>query len=426
MEGKTRGQVLPVLKDIQLAGKRVFLRVDFNVPISPGAQISDDTRIVAALPTIRYCLEQKAKLIIASHLGRPQGTVQEKYSLMPVAQYLSELLQQDILFTDALSHEAVRKLTLDLRESHIIFLENLRFHPGEESNNPEYSRRLASYADVYVNDAFGTMHRAHASTVGILDYVEQCAVGFLVEKELKYLSQLNENPPRPFVAVIGGAKVSDKIAVLENLIKKVDVLLLGGAMAYTFLKAQGLKVGHSLVEENKLHLAERILERARLNQVRLLLPKDHVVAQELKSNAPSRETLGTEISGEWMGLDIGPKTIAMFQEEIRAAKTVLWNGPLGAFEYPPFDRGTRSIAQCLSEVDGMTIVGGGDSVAAIKQAGLADQVSHLSTGGGATLEFLEGKQLPGLQALEKRYKKHLEEVRIQEQNRFEQEEDEEK
>lgn len=392
--------MLPDLKKLALTGKRAFIRVDFNVPLDENAQIIDDSRIQAALPTIRYCMEQGAKLILASHLGRPKGKIDLKYSLLPVAKCLAELLDHEILFPEDCVGDAVRKLLSELKEGGVILLENLRFHPGETSNDPIFSEKLAQNADIYVNDAFGTLHRAHASTAGMVPLVAERAAGFLVKKEVEVLSDLMEAPQRPFWAILGGAKVSDKLGVLENLIKKVDGLIVGGAMAYTFLRAKGISVGDSLVEEDKIRQAKKILESAHLREKPLLLPVDHVVAQRIAEKAPFQTTSETRIDGGWMGLDIGPKSLTNFDKALSGAKTILWNGPMGVFEMPPFDQGTVGLAQILADSSAKTIVGGGDSVAAVKQSALGESFFHLSTGGGATLEFLEGKTLPGLKALE--------------------------
>ncbi len=388
------------LEELELKEKRVFVRVDFNVPCDAEGKVADDSRIVASLPTIRHVLKAGGKLILASHLGRPKGKRDPKYSLMPVAARLSELLEREVTFPEDCIGDAVKKLVGEMREGEVILLENLRFHPEEEANDPIFSERLAGLADIYVNDAFGTLHRAHASTVGMVPLVKEKAAGLLVLKEVQVLSRLLHEPARPFVAILGGAKVSDKLGVIENLLKLVDGLLIGGAMAYTFLKAKGVEVGASLVEDGKLHQAAKLLERAKTKDIRLELPVDHVVARELKAGAEFKTTPGASIPAGWMGLDVGPKTLEAYEAQILAAKTVLWNGPVGAFETPPFERGTVEIARTLAKSAGMTVVGGGDSLAAVKVAGVGEKIGHLSTGGGATLEFLEGKTLPGLKALE--------------------------
>ncbi|MCC7343730.1 MAG: phosphoglycerate kinase [Deltaproteobacteria bacterium] len=388
------------LEELDLKEKRVFVRVDFNVPYDAEGKVADDSRITASLPTIRHVLKAGGKLILASHLGRPKGKRDPKYSLMPVAARLSELLEREVTFPEDCIGDAVKKLVGEMREGEVILLENLRFHPEEEANDPIFSERLAGLADIYVNDAFGTLHRAHASTVGMVPLVKDKAAGLLVLKEVQVLSRLLHEPARPFVAILGGAKVSDKLGVIENLLKLVDGLLVGGAMAYTFLKAKGVEVGASLVEDGKLHQAAKLLERAKTKDIRLELPVDHVVARELKAGAEFKTTSGAAIPAGWMGLDVGPKTLEAYEAQILAAKTVLWNGPVGAFETPPFERGTVEIARTLAKSAGMTVVGGGDSLAAVKVAGVGEKIGHLSTGGGATLEFLEGKTLPGLKALE--------------------------
>ena len=400
MERAWGDSVIPDMESLQFEGKRTFIRVDFNVPINEAGDIVDDSRIRAALPTIEHALSQGARVILASHLGRPKGQVKEEFSLLPVAQHLSVVLDREVIFPEVCIGDSVRKLVGELKEGSVILLENLRFHPGEEANDPTFAERLACNADVYINDAFGTLHRAHASTVGMVPLVPERAAGKLVKKEVDVLNQLMEAPPRPFWTILGGAKVSDKLGVLENLIKKVDGLMIGGAMAYTFLKAKGVSVGSSRVEEGKVRQAARILERAKVRDIPVLLPRDHVVAQELREGAAFHTTSGPDIDEGWMGLDIGPKTLELFSEQVGQAKTVLWNGPLGVFETAPFDQGTVGLAKVLSESAAQAVVGGGDSVAAVKKAGVQDKIFHLSTGGGATLEFLEGKTLPGLKALE--------------------------
>ncbi len=388
------------LDELELAGKRVFIRVDFNVPLEDG-RITDDTRIRAALPTIRHALEKKAKVILASHLGRPKGKVDPRYSMLPVGERLRELLDDtEVIVADDSVGEGVAKVVRDLQEGQVLLLENLRFHPGEEANDEEFARALAANADVWVNDAFGAAHRAHASTAGMARFVREKAAGFLMQKELEFLGQLLKNPPRPFVAILGGAKVSDKIKVIENLLPRVDALLVGGAMAYTFQAAQGVATGKSRVEEDKLDLAGRLLDAAERKGVPLLLPIDHVCAREFSADATPVEVKERTIPDDLMGLDIGPKTVAMYTERIRSAKTVLWNGPMGVFEMKPFAHGTFAIARALAESEALTVVGGGDSAAAVHEAGVADRIRHVSTGGGASLEFLEGATLPGVAALE--------------------------
>jgi phosphoglycerate kinase len=394
--------VIKSIDQLDIVGKRLFIRVDFNVPLDPETlEVKDDARIRAVLPTVRYALGKKAKVILASHLGRPDGKVVPSLSLEPAGARLSELLGRDVTFADDCVGDGVRKLVADLREGSVLLLENLRFHPEEEENGESFSRELASLCDVYVNDAFGTAHRAHASTVGMVKHVAQRGAGFLIAKELQHLGPLLRGPAKPYLAILGGAKVSDKIKVIDQFLGKVDALLIGGAMAYTFLSAQGVPVGNSRVEKDKLDVAARLLDKAKRVSVPLLLPVDHVVAAAPKAGAAS--SVVERIPEGMLGLDIGPKTIAQYGERIRDAKTVFWNGPMGLFEVPDFAAGTRAIAEALVKVtrDGaMTVVGGGDSAAAIAEQGLADQVSHVSTGGGASLEYLEGRELPGLRALE--------------------------
>lgn len=391
--------MIPQLDQLSLSGKRLFIRLDFNVPLAEGGRIADDARIQAALPTIHYCLEQGGRLVLASHLGRPKGRPLPEYSLLPVAERLSELLNLEVFFPEDCVGSVVKKLASDLKEGQVLLLENLRFHPGEEANDPGFAEKLAQLGEVYINDAFGTLHRAHASTVGMVELMPARAAGLLVAKEIQVLQHLVTDPERPFWAILGGAKVSDKLGVLENLLKKVDGIIIGGAMAYTFLRAQGHQVGASLVEEGKVHQAAKILERAKFRDIPFLLPVDHVIGQRLEANTPFETTSGPEIPESWLGLDIGPKSLELFKENLNAAKTVFWNGPLGAFEISPFEQGTLGMARCLAELSAQTVIGGGDSLAAVKAAGVADQMSHLSTGGGASLEFLEGKELPGLKAL---------------------------
>jgi phosphoglycerate kinase len=392
--------VIPGIESLNLAGKRVFLRVDFNVPFDAEGRVADDSRIRASLPTIQYVLEKGGKAILASHLGRPEGQVQPKYSLLPVAERLSELLAHEVFFPEDCIGNAARKLVGEMREGQTLLLENLRFHPGEEANDPIFSERLAAFADVYVNDAFGTLHRAHASTVGMVPLVPLRAAGKLVMKEIAFLGKLLQEPERPFLVMLGGAKVSDKVGVIENLLRKADPFLIGGAMAYTFLKAQGVAVGSSLVEEAKVRQAGKILDRAKNKDISIHLPLDHVVVQKLEAGAAFQTTPGPEIPSGWMGVDIGPKTRELFAEKIGSARTIFWNGPLGAFEFSPFDAGTMEAARAVAAVSGMKIIGGGDSLLAVQRAGVAERMTHLSTGGGASLEFLEGKTLPGLKALE--------------------------
>ena len=389
------------IRDLEMSGKRVFIRVDFNVPMD-GAKIEDDTRIRETLPTLRLAIDRGARLVLASHLGRPKGKIDLKYSLAPVAARLSELLGRPVAFAaDCVGPDAEAK-SKALRDGEVLLLENVRFHPQEEANDPEFSRRLAQLCDqLFVCDAFGSSHRAHASVVGITTFVRQAAAGLLMEKELTYLGKAVSNPDRPFVAILGGAKVSDKIEVVQNLMKLADAMLIGGAMAYTFLKSQGLPVGKSLVENDKLDLARNLLEEARRRNFRFVLPVDHVLA-ESPDSASSRVTDIAQTPENLMGLDIGPKTIALFNQEIAAARTLVWNGPVGMFEKPAFAQGTLAIARAVaaaSAAGATSIVGGGDSVAAVERSGLASKISHISTGGGASLEFLAGKKLPGIEAL---------------------------
>ncbi|MGQ9918751.1 MAG: phosphoglycerate kinase [Bryobacteraceae bacterium] len=381
------------IRDLDLTGKRVFMRVDFNVPLAPGGQeITSDKRIRAALPTIRYALEKGAALVLASHLGRPKGKPNPEMSLKPVAQRLSELLGKPVAMAPDCIGEEVEKMLP--KPGQVLLLENLRFYAEEEKNDPEFAKKLARLGDVYVNDAFGTAHRAHASTVGIIEFLKPAAAGLLMEKELEYLEKCTANPERPCVGILGGAKVSDKIEVIENLLKFADRLLIGGAMAYTFLKSQGKPTGKSLVEEDKLELAKGLLEKA---GDRILLPCDHVVAEVLEENAPSEVV--EEIPEGKMGLDIGPKTREAYAAVIRSAKTIIWNGPMGVFEKKPFDAGTVAVAKAVAESGALSVVGGGDSEKAVKSAGVADKISHISTGGGASLEYLSGLVLPGVAAL---------------------------
>ncbi len=386
------------VKDIDLKGKKVFVRCDFNVPMDENRNITDNTRIVAALPTIKYLLEQNCKLILASHLGRPKGEYKPEYSLAPVAKELSNLLGKEVIMANDVVGEDATSKASNLKEGEILLLENVRFHKEETENNPEFSKKLASMAEVFVNDAFGTAHRAHSSTTGIASYLPAVS-GFLIEKELKFLGNAVNNPERPFVAILGGAKVSDKIGVIDSLLEKVDTLMIGGGMAYTFFKAQGYEVGNSICEMDKLDLAKSAMEKAKQKGVKLMLPVDTKIGKEFKADTESKTVEYTEIPADWEGFDIGAETIKMFSDELRNAKTVIWNGPLGLFEFDQFAIGTNEIAKVLSEIDATTIIGGGDSAAAVKKAGLEDKMTHISTGGGASLEFLEGKKLPGIDAL---------------------------
>jgi phosphoglycerate kinase len=387
------------IADLDLKGKRVLIRVDFNVPLNDRQEVTDDTRIRAALPTIRHAVSQGAKVLLISHLGRPKGKVVPTMSLAPVAGRLTQLLGRPVSLAPDCVGEAVKAAVAALQPGQVLMLENCRFHAGDEQNDEAMSRALAELCDVFVNDAFGAAHRAHASTVGVARFAPVAACGFLMAKELEYLGRAVTNPARPFVAVLGGAKVSDKIGVLKNLVGKVDALLVGGGMAYTFLKAQGMAVGSSLLEADKLEVARAILDEARAKGITFLLPMDHVIAEKAEAAAVTRTADSTAIPPGWMGLDIGPKAREAFAKLIRGAKTVLWNGPMGVFELPPFREGTFAVARAIAASGATSIVGGGDSVAAVAQAGVADKMTHISTGGGAALEFLEGIELPGVAAL---------------------------
>jgi phosphoglycerate kinase len=386
-------------KDLDLKGKTVFLRVDFNVPLDEEYKIRDDSRIKAALPTINYLLEQKAKVVVASHLGRPKGEYIPKFSLKPVAERLSELIPQEVILAPEVVGEKVLKLKKELKEDQILLLENLRFHKGETANDSSFAQLLAQEVDYYVNDAFGAAHRSHASVVGITQYVRKSAAGFLLEKEVDYLSKAVHSPPKPYVAILGGAKVSDKIPVIENLLSKADDILIGGAMAYTFFKAQGFEVGRSLVEEDKIGLARNLLDRAQEEKVNFYLPSDHLVAAEKDPSAEVKTVDSPPIPPDLMGLDIGPKTVSKYSEIIAKAKTIFWNGPMGVFEIDKFSQGTMKIAEAVASSDALSIVGGGDSVAAVYKAGVSEKISHISTGGGASLEFMANETLPGIEVL---------------------------
>ncbi len=388
------------IKDVNVEGKRVFVRCDFNVPLDAEGNITDDNRIRAALPTIKYLLDHGAKVVLASHLGRPKNGPEEKYSLKPVAKRLNELLGGKVTMANDVIGEDAQAKVAALKNGEAVLLENVRYHKEEEKNDPEFAKKLAAFADIYVNDAFGTAHRAHASTEGISHFVKTSVAGFLIEKELEIMGGALNNPKRPFVAILGGAKVSDKIGVINNLLEKVDKLLIGGAMAYTFIVAKGGKVGKSMLETDKVDLAKELLEKAAAKGVELYLPVDTVIAKEFKADAESKVCPTMEIPDEWEGLDIGPKTAEIFADVIKSAKTVIWNGPMGVFEFPKFAVGTKAVAQALADnPEATTIIGGGDSAAAIEQLGYADKVTHISTGGGASLEYLEGKVLPGIACL---------------------------
>ncbi len=386
------------VRDIQVAGKRVLVRADFNVPLDAERQITDDTRIRAALPTIKYLRQQGAKVILCSHLGRPKGKAADEFRLTPVAGRLSELLGIQVLKTDDCVGKEVQRAVAAMKPGDVLLLENLRFHAEETENDPDFAKQLAALADVYVNDAFGTAHRAHASTEGVAHFLPAVA-GFLLEKELNFLGNALATPTHPFVAILGGAKVSDKIGVIENLLPQVDHLIVGGGMANTFFKAQGYEVGASLVEEDKVELAKALLDRA---GAQLSLPVDAVVADAFAADAQHKTVSVQKVPADWRILDIGPKSVSKFSKILKDAKTVIWNGPMGVFEFPAFAKGTVAIAKALATTEATTIIGGGDSAAAVEQAGLADQMTHISTGGGASLEFLEGKTLPGVAALQDR------------------------
>ncbi|MGE5652926.1 MAG: phosphoglycerate kinase [Bacillota bacterium] len=389
------------IRDIDVRGKRVLVRVDFNVPTDDARNITDDTRIRAALPTIKYLLDQGAKVILTSHFGRPKGKVVDEFRLDKVATHLGDLLGRPVHKTDEFIGPEVKAAAQNIQPGTVMLLENSRFHPGEEKNDPELAKSLAELADVFVNDAFGAAHRAHATTAGVAAHLPSVA-GFLMEKELQFLGQALSNPKRPFVAVIGGAKVSDKIAVLDNLVGKVDALIIGGGMANTFLKAKGYEMGQSLVEADKVEIAKMIMDQAKAKGVHLLLPVDLVVAEEFKADALHRVVEADHVGSDERALDIGPESIDLFAQELRNAATVVWNGPMGVFEMDAFATGTKGVAVAIANSHAVSIIGGGDSAAAVEAAGVADKMSHISTGGGASLEFLEGKVLPGVAALNDR------------------------
>ncbi|GHU66336.1 phosphoglycerate kinase [Clostridia bacterium] len=387
------------IEDVSWEGKKALVRCDFNVPQDEKGRITDDTRVTAALPTIEYLLDHGAKLILCSHLGRPKGKVDPKYSLAPVATRLSQLLGKTVPLASDVVGPSAKSLAEGLKNGEAILLENLRFHSEEEKNDPAFAKELASLAEIYVNDAFGTAHRAHASTEGVTHYLKPSVAGFLIKKELEIMGKALQNPEHPFVAILGGKKVSDKIGVIQNLLDKVDVLLIGGGMAYTFQKALGGKIGKSLLEEDKVELARELMEKAAHNGVRLVLPIDNEAASEFSNEAMHITVHSHDIPDGFEGMDIGPKTRVIFAAEISRAKTVVWNGPMGVFEFENFSTGTREIAKAMAECPGVTIIGGGDSAAAVEQMGFAKKVTHISTGGGASLEFLEGIELPGVAAL---------------------------
>lgn len=387
------------VRDLDLDGKKVLMRCDFNVPLDENKNITDKTRIVAAMPTIKYVLDHNAKLILCSHLGRPKGEVKPELSLKPVADELSKELGKEVKLAKDIVGPSAHELTENMKEGDVVLLENVRFDPREEKNDEEFSKELASLAEVYVNDAFGTCHRAHASTAGVAAYLPS-GVGFLIEKELKVLGDALNNPRRPFVAILGGAKVSTKIGVIDALLDKVDVLLIGGGMAYTFYKSMGYGVGNSICELDKLDLAKELMQKAKEKGVKLVIPVDNVIGKEFKPDTESKIVAYNEIPDGWEGFDIGPKTVKMYEEELKNAKTILWNGPVGLFEFDQFANGTNSIAKYMANLDDCTtIIGGGDSAAAVTKIGLADKMTHISTGGGASLEFIEGKKLPGIEAI---------------------------
>ena len=387
------------VRDIDVKGKKVLVRCDFNVPQDENGNITDNRRIVSALDTIKYLLENNAKVILCSHLGRPKGEFKPEFSLKPIAEELSKLLGKEVKLAKDVIGENAQELVNNLAEGEAILLENVRFHREETDNDPEFSKKLASFAEIFVNDAFGTAHRAHASTAGVADYLPAVS-GFLIEKELNFMGDALNNPQRPFMAILGGRKVSDKIGVIEALLEKVDTLMIGGAMAYTFFKAMGYSVGNSICELDKLDLAKELMEKAKQKGVKLMLPVDTRVGKEFKADTESKVVAYTEIPDEWEGFDIGDETIKMYVEELSKAKTVVWNGPVGLFEFDQFAVGTNSLAKALGDLDAVTIIGGGDSAAAIEKLGIADKFSHISTGGGASLEFLEGKKLPGIECLQ--------------------------
>ncbi|MBR6253351.1 MAG: phosphoglycerate kinase [Clostridia bacterium] len=387
------------VEDLDVGGKRVLVRCDFNVPQDEKGAITDDRRIREALKTIRYLMEHDARVILCSHLGRPKGEVNPKYSLKPIAVRLSELLGVEVKMAEDVIGESAHKLAENLKDREVMLIENVRYDAREEKNDPEFSKELASLAELYVNDAFGTAHRAHSSTAGVADYLPS-AVGYLIKKEIDIMGKALENPERPFVAILGGKKVSDKISVIENLIDKVDSLIIGGGMSYTFFKAQGKEIGKSICEDDKIDLAKELLAKAEEKGVRLILPVDNVVVQEFSNEAPSMVVSSDEIPEDYQGVDVGPKTLELYAEVLRDAKTVVWNGPVGVFEFDNFAKGTNKVAEILAGLEGATtIIGGGDSAAAIEKGGFADKMTHISTGGGASLEFLEGKVLPGIDCI---------------------------
>ena len=386
------------VRDVDVKGKKVLVRCDFNVPQDENGNITDNRRIVSALDTIKYLLNNNAKVILCSHLGRPKGEFKPEFSLKPIAEELSRLLGKEVNLAKDVIGEDAKNLTDNMKEGEIVLLENVRFHREETDNDPEFAKKLASFADIFVNDAFGTAHRAHASTAGVADYLPAVS-GFLIEKELNFMGDALNNPERPFMAILGGRKVSDKIGVIESLLEKVDTLMIGGAMAYTFFKAMGYNVGDSICELDKLELAKELMEKAKQKGVKFMLPVDTRIGKEFKQDTESKVVKYTEIPDGWEGFDIGDETIKIYVEELQKAKTVVWNGPVGLFEFDQFAIGTNSLAKALGDLDAVTIIGGGDSAAAIEKLGISDKFSHISTGGGASLEFLEGKKLPGIECL---------------------------
>ncbi|MDM8533586.1 phosphoglycerate kinase [Clostridiaceae bacterium HSG29] len=390
------------VEDININGKKVLVRCDFNVPLNDKFEITDESRIEGALPTIKYLLENNAKVILCSHLGRPKGEAKKEFSLAPVAKRLDEILDTKVIFAadDEVVGTNAKEATNNMENGEVVLLENTRYRKEEKKNEEEFAKELASLADVYVNDAFGTAHRAHASTEGVTKFMDESASGYLIQKEIKFLGNAVETPERPFVAILGGAKVSDKIAVIENLLDKVDSILIGGGMAYTFLKAQGYTIGNSLVEEDRLDYALKMIEQAKAKNVKFVIPVDHIVGAEFSKDTEPIVTEDQNIEDGYMGLDIGPKTADLFKDIIKDAKTIIWNGPMGVFEFENFANGTISVASEMANTDAITIIGGGDSATAVNTLGFGDKMSHISTGGGASLVFLEGKELPGIMALD--------------------------
>lgn len=388
------------IEDINVCGKKVLVRCDFNVPLKNG-KITDESRIIGALPTIKYLLEKNAKVILCSHLGKPKGEPKPEMSLLPVSKRLSELLKKEVVFAadDNVVGENAKSAVKNMKDGDVVLLQNTRYRKEETKNEDNFSKELASLAEIFVNDAFGTAHRAHCSTVGVTKFLDTAVCGYLIQKELKFLGNAVENPTRPFIAILGGAKVSDKINVINNLLEKVDTLIIGGGMSYTFSKAEGHSVGNSLLEEDKLEYARQMIDKAKSKGVKMLLPIDTVVADKFDANAKPIVTDGVDIKDGYMGLDIGPKTCKLYEKAIKDAKTVVWNGPMGVFEFENFAKGTFAVAKAMAESGATTIIGGGDSAAAVNQLGFGDKMTHISTGGGASLEFLEGKELPGIAAL---------------------------